>query len=78
MGEAALGSCCDRLERTALQKRRAGRGTKGALGRLMGKGLPMGVRDGAAFVAPAVGSAQGAGLSPWLGHVYGPYGCDRW
>jgi hypothetical protein len=69
---------CDRVERTALTKRRAGRGAAGARLRLIGQGWPVGVRDGAADGEPAVGPVQGAGLSPWLGPVSLHAGRDRW
>jgi RNA-directed DNA polymerase len=76
--EAALGSCCDSLERTERKKRRAVRGADGALLRLIGQCVPVGGRDGEAYVEPEVGPVQGSVLAPLWGHVSLPSVLDLW
>src|SRR5215510_3989257 len=69
MYEAAIVSVFDSLERTARKELLGMRGADGALRRLIGKGWPVGGLDGDTMGEPELGTAQGAGLSPWLGHV---------
>ena len=74
---AAIGSCVDSVERPALEKRLAVRGAEGARLRRIGQGLHGGGLDGAPRGEPALGTAQGSGLSPWLGNVYVQSGLDQ-
>jgi RNA-directed DNA polymerase len=71
-------SVFDSVERPELKKRLAVRGAEGALLRLIGTGLHVGVLDGAAYGEPEWGTVQGAVLSALVGTVYGPSGRDRW
>ena len=50
----------------------------GALLRLIGKLLRVGVLDGAEYSKPDLGTAQGSTLSPLLGNVYLHYVLDAW
>ena len=50
----------------------------GALLRLIGTCLHVGVLDGEAVVEPELGTVQGSVLSPLLGNIYLPYVLDRW
>jgi RNA-directed DNA polymerase len=75
---ADIGSFCDSLDRTALKKRLDVRVADGSLWRRMGKGLHVGVLDGAAMVEPELGTVQGSVLSPLLGNVYVHEVLDRW
>ena len=50
----------------------------GSLMRRIGTCVHVGVLDGATRVEPELGTAQGAVLSPLLGHVSRQYGLDRW
>jgi RNA-directed DNA polymerase len=67
--EADMVSCCDSVDRTECKKRLEVRGADGSLVRLLGKGVPVGGRDGEAVVEPEVGPVQGAVRSPLLGNV---------
>jgi RNA-directed DNA polymerase len=66
------------LDRTEFKKRLAVRGADGALLRLRGQGLHVGVRDGEAVLEPELGPVQGAVLSPFGGNVYLHDVLDRW
>src|SRR4029434_9060122 len=50
----------------------------GALLRLIGKCLHVGVLDGEAVLEPELGTVQGSVLSPFLGNVYLHFVFDRW
>jgi RNA-directed DNA polymerase len=76
--EADLGSCFDSVARTTLKERRSMRVAEGSLGRLMGKWLHVGGRDGTALSEPGRGSAQGAVRAPVLGNVSLHDGLDLW
>jgi RNA-directed DNA polymerase len=76
--EADIVSFFDSLDRTELKKMREVRGAAGALLRLIGKCLHVGVLDGEAYGEPEVGTVQGAVLSPLLGNVYLHYVLDLW
>src|SRR5690606_30685843 len=52
--------------------------TDGALLRLVGKCLHVGVLDGEEFTSSEVGTAQGSVLSPLLGNIYLHYVLDLW
>ena len=78
MYEADIVSFFDSLDRTELKKRLGIRVADGALMRLMGQCLHVGVLDGEAILEPELGTAQGAVLSPLLGNVYWHYVLDRW
>jgi hypothetical protein len=54
------------------------RGADGALLRLRGQCLHVGVRDGEAVLEPELGPVQGAVLSPFGGNVYLHDVLDRW
>ena len=56
--------------RTALKRMLEVRVAEGSLMRRIGKGLHVGVLDGATMVEPELGTAQGSVLSPLLGNVY--------
>ncbi len=76
--EADVVSFFDSLDRTKLKEMLQVRVADGSLLRLIGKLLRVGVLDGAAYVAPDRGTAQGSGLSPLLGNVYLHYVLDVW
>jgi group II intron reverse transcriptase/maturase len=76
--EADVKSYFDSLDRTELRKMLQQRVADGALLRLIGKCLHVGVLDGEEYTEPDVGTAQGSGLSPLLGNVYLHYVLDLW
>jgi RNA-directed DNA polymerase len=67
--EADLVAFFDRVDRTALKKRRGVRVADGSLVRRMGKCLHGGGRDGEARSEPELGPPQGSVRSPLLGNV---------
>jgi RNA-directed DNA polymerase len=76
--EADIVSFFDSLDRTELKKMLEVRVADGALLRLIGKCLHVGVLDGEAVLEPELGTVQGSVLSPLLGNVYLHYVLDRW
>jgi len=76
--EADIVSFFDCVDRTALVEMLQTRVADGSLLRLIGKCLHVGVLDGAEFVRPKIGTAQGSVLSPMLGNVYLHYVLDLW
>src|SRR5712664_1285461 len=76
--EADIVSFFDSLDRSELKKMLEIRVADGALLRLIGKCLHVGVLDGEAFAEPERGTTQGSVLSPLLGNVYLHYVLDRW
>ncbi len=76
--EADIVSFFDSVDRTALVEMLQTRVADGSLLRLIGKCLHVGVLDGAEFIRPKVGTAQGSVLSPMLGNVYLHYVLDLW
>jgi group II intron reverse transcriptase/maturase len=76
--EADLVSFCDSLDRNKLKEMLGIWVADGALMRLMGKCLHVGVLDGETIVEPELGTAQGSVLSPLLGNVYWHYVLDLW
>jgi RNA-directed DNA polymerase len=76
--EADIVSFFDSLDRTELKKMLGMRVADGALMRLIGKCLHVGVLDGEVIQEAELGTAQGSVLSPLLGHVYWHYVLDRW
>jgi group II intron reverse transcriptase/maturase len=76
--EADIVSFFDSLDRTELKKLLDIRVADGALLRLIGKCVHVGVLDGETLVEPELGTVQGSVLSPLLGNVYLHYVLDRW
>ena len=76
--EADLVSFFDSLDRTELKRMLEVRVADGSLLRLIGKGLHVGVLDGADFSEPQLGTVQGSVLSPLLGNVDLHYVLDLW
>lgn len=76
--EADIVSYFDSLDRNKLKEMIQKRVADGALMRLIGKCLNVGVLDGEAYSEPAVGTAQGSVLSPLLGNIYLHYVLDLW
>ncbi len=76
--EADITSFFDSLDRTKLKELLQIRVADGALMRLIGKLLHVGVLDGADYSEPDLGTAQGSALSPLLGNVYLHYLLDVW
>jgi group II intron reverse transcriptase/maturase len=76
--EADIQSFFDSVDRTTLGEMLRVRVADGALRRLIGKCLHVGVLEGAEYSEPEVGTAQGSVLSPLLGNVYLHYGLDLW
>jgi RNA-directed DNA polymerase len=76
--EADIVSFFDSLDRTELKKMLEVRVADGALLRLIGKCLHVGVLDGEAYGEPELGTVQGSVLSPLLGNVYLHYVLDLW
>lgn len=76
--EADIVSFFDSLDRTELKKMLQIRVADGALLRLVGKCLHVGVLDGTVYSEPDVGTSQGSVLSPMLGNIYLHYVLDVW
>jgi group II intron reverse transcriptase/maturase len=76
--EADMGSFFDSVDRTELKKRLEMRVADGALRRLMGQCVHVGVLDGEAWSEPEMGTTHGSVLSPLLGNVSRHDVLDRW
>ena len=76
--EADIVSYFDSLDRTKLKEMIQKRVADGALMRLIGTCLKVGVLDGEVYSEPDVGTAQGSVLSPLLGNIYLHYVLDLW
>ena len=76
--EADIKSFFDSVDRNALKEMLQIRVADGSLLRLIGKCLHVGVLDGAEFIRPETGTAQGSVLSPMLGNIYLHYVLDLW
>jgi group II intron reverse transcriptase/maturase len=76
--EADVVSFFDSVDRNALVEMLQTRVADGSLLRLIGKCLHVGVLDGAEFLRPETGTAQGSVLSPMLGNIYLHYVLDLW
>jgi RNA-directed DNA polymerase len=76
--EADIVSFFDSLDRSELKKMLEIRVADGALLRLIGKCLHVGVLDGEEYSEPELGTTQGSVLSPLLGNVYLHYVLDLW
>jgi RNA-directed DNA polymerase len=66
------------LDRSELKKMLEIRVADGALLRLIGKCLHVGVLDGEEYSEPERGTTQGSVLSPLLGNIYLHYVLDLW
>jgi group II intron reverse transcriptase/maturase len=76
--EADIASFFDSLDRTKLMEILRERIADGALLRLIGKCLRVGVIDGEEFTRPDEGTVQGSIISPLLGNVYLHHVLDQW
>jgi RNA-directed DNA polymerase len=76
--EADIVSFFDSVDRTRLREILQKRVADGALQRLIGKCLHVGVLEGTELSTPEVGTAQGSVLSPLLGNIYLHDGLDLW
>jgi RNA-directed DNA polymerase len=76
--EADIVSFFDSLDRNELKRMLQIRVADGALLRLIGKCLHVGVLDGTEYSEPDVGTTQGSVLSPLLGNIYLHYVLDVW
>jgi len=76
--ETDVASFFDSVVRATLVEMLQERVADGALLRLIGKCLHVGILDGAEFSAPEVGTVQGSSLSPRLGNVDLHYVLDVW
>jgi group II intron reverse transcriptase/maturase len=76
--EADIVSFFDSLDRKELKKMLEIRVADGALLRLIGKCLHVGVLDGVEVSTSESGTAQGSVLSPLLGNIYLHYVLDLW
>ena len=76
--EAALVSFFDSVDRSKLKAMLGVRVVNRSLMRLIGKGVHVGVRDGATPLEPALGPAQGSVLSPLVGNLDLHYALDLW
>ena len=76
--EADIVSFFDNLDRNKLKEMLEVRVADGALLRLIGKCLQVGVLEGVELSTPESGTAQGSVLSPLLGNVYLHYVLDLW
>jgi RNA-directed DNA polymerase len=76
--EADIVSFFDSIDRKMLMEMLQKRVADGALLRLIGKCLHVGILDGEQISEPAEGAVQGSGLSPLLGNVYLHHVLDLW
>ncbi len=76
--EADIASFFDRLDRSKLTEILRARIVDGALMRLVGKCLRVGILDGEQFSRPDEGTVQGSVISPLLGNVYLHHVLDEW
>jgi group II intron reverse transcriptase/maturase len=76
--EADIESFFDSINRTMLMEMLRHRVADGALLRLVGKCLHVGVLDGEEFSTPDEGTVQGSVLSPMLGNVFLHHVLDAW
>jgi RNA-directed DNA polymerase len=76
--EADIRAYFDSIDRTMLLEMVSSRVADGALLRLVGKCLHVGVLDGGEYAVPEVGTAQGSVISPLLGNIYLHFVLDVW
>lgn len=76
--EADIQAFFDSVDRKALMEMISNRVADGALLRLIGKCLHVGVLDGEEFSSPDRGTTQGSVLSPILGNIYLHHVLDVW
>ena len=76
--EADIESFFDSIDRKKLMEMLRGRIADETLMRLVGKCLHVGVLDGARYLEPDEGTAQGSSLSPLLGNIYLHHVLDAW
>jgi group II intron reverse transcriptase/maturase len=76
--EADITSFFDSIDRGKLREILHGRVVDGALHRLIGKCLHVGILDGEEFSSPDEGTVQGSIVSPLLGNVYLHHVLDVW
>lgn len=76
--EADITGYFDSIDRKKLMEWLQLRVADGALLRLIGKCLHVGVLDGEQYTTPDEGTAQGSSLSPLLGNIYLHYVLDQW
>lgn len=76
--ETDILSFFDTIDRKKLMEVVRERVVDGALLRLIGKCLSVGILDGEEFSDPGVGTAQGSILSPLLGNIFLHHVLDRW
>jgi group II intron reverse transcriptase/maturase len=76
--EADIMSFFDSMDRKQLMEMLQLRVPDGAIHRLVGKCLNVGVLDGDSFTKPDEGTTQGSALSPLLGNIYLHYVLDLW
>lgn len=76
--EADITGYFDSIDRKKLMEWLQLRVADGALLRLIGKCLHVGVLDGEEYTTPDEGTAQGSSLSPLLGNIYLHYVLDKW
>jgi RNA-directed DNA polymerase len=76
--EADISAFFDSVDRSKLKEMLQRRVADGALMRLVGKCLHVGVLDGEEFSTPDEGTVQGSIISPLLGNVYLHYVLDLW
>jgi group II intron reverse transcriptase/maturase len=76
--EADIETFFDSIDRSMLMEMIRERVNDGALLRLVGKCLHVGVLDGEEYSTPDEGTVQGSVLSPMLGNIYLHHVLDRW
>jgi group II intron reverse transcriptase/maturase len=76
--EADIQSFFDDINRKMLMEMLRERVADGALLRLIGKCMHVGILDGADYSVPSEGTVQGSALSPLLGNVYLHHVLDDW
>jgi len=76
--EADIQSFFDKIDRKHLREMLQIRVADGAVMRLLGKCLQVGVLNGEKFTRPEEGTVQGSIISPLLGNVYLHYTLDQW